>query len=105
MSALQSYFNDFLSNIRLPDSLREELKKAHTELREHLKSDDITKDLLVDSFLQGSYARATCIKPEKGHKADVDVIYAHSFYAGAANANTKLAGVLLLQYIPYIQVC
>lgn len=74
MSALQSYFNDFLSNIRLPDSLREELKKAHTELREHLKSDDITKDLLVDSFLQGSYARATCIKPEKGHKADVDVI-------------------------------
>ena len=70
----QRYFNDFLSNIRLPDSLREELKKAHTELREHLKSDDITKDLLVDSFLQGSYARATCIKPEKGHKADVDVI-------------------------------
>lgn len=65
MSALQSYFNDFLSNIRLPDSLREELKKAHTELREHLKSDDITKDLLVDSFLQGSYARATCIKPER----------------------------------------
>ena len=36
MSALQSYFNDFLSSIRLPDSLREELKKAHTELREHL---------------------------------------------------------------------
>ena len=95
MSALQSYFNDFLSNIRLPDSLREELKKAHTELREHLKSDDITKDLLVDSFLQGSYARATCIKPEKGHKADVDVIYAHSFYAGAANANTKLAGEII----------
>lgn len=74
MSAVQSYFNDFLSNIRLSDSLREELKKAHKELREYLKTDDITKDLLVDSFLQGSYARSTCIKPERGHKVDVDVI-------------------------------
>lgn len=74
MSAVATYFSDFLANIRLPDDLREELKKAHTELREHLKSDDITKDLLVDSFLQGSYARATCIKPDVGHKVDVDVI-------------------------------
>ena len=102
MSALQSYFNDFLSNIRLPDSLREELKKAHTELREHLKSDDITKDLLVDSFLQGSYARATCIKPEKGHKADVDVIYSESFATpriGQAIMNRllKAAGHQVLQ--------
>lgn len=29
---------------------------------------------------------------EATKKADVDVIYARSFYAGAANANTKLAG-------------
>ena len=30
--------------------------------------------LLVESFLQGSYARSTCIKPAPGKKVDVDVI-------------------------------
>lgn len=74
MSTIVSYFTDFLSNIRLPDSLNAELKAAHTELRQHLMEDDITKDMLVDSFLQGSYARSTCIKPESGQKVDVDVI-------------------------------
>ena len=56
MSAIQTYFQDFLTNIRLPDSLKKALISAHTELREQLKSDDLTKDLLVESFLQGSYA-------------------------------------------------
>ena len=32
---------------------------------------------------------------EATKKADVDVIYARSFYGGAANANTKLAGEIL----------
>ncbi|MBE6819422.1 MAG: nucleotidyltransferase [Ruminococcaceae bacterium] len=63
-----------MTNIKLPDELREELKNAHKELRDNLKTDDITSTILVDSFLQGSYARATCIKPQKGDKVDVDVI-------------------------------
>lgn len=74
MSAIQTYFQDFLTNIRLPDNLRKALISAHTELREQLKSDDLTKDLLIESFLQGSYARATCVKPALGKKVDVDVI-------------------------------
>lgn len=74
MSEIPSYFTDFLHNIRLSDELTSELKKAHKDLRDRLASDDITKDLLVDSFIQGSYARSTCIKPEPGHKVDVDVI-------------------------------
>ena len=53
MSAIQTYFQDFLTNIRLPDSLKKALISAHTELREQLKSDDLTKDLLVESFLTG----------------------------------------------------
>jgi ethanolamine utilization protein EutL len=32
---------------------------------------------------------------EATKKADVEVVYARSFYAGAANANTKLAGEIL----------
>ena len=74
MSSIPTYFSDFLSNIRLPDSLQKELQNAHTELRDLLKVDAFTADILVDSFLQGSYARATCIKPAKGDKVDVDVV-------------------------------
>lgn len=74
MSSVPTYFSDFISNIRLPDELRTELQNAHKELRERLNSDPITSDLMVDSFLQGSYARATCIKPEASGKVDVDVI-------------------------------
>ncbi|MDY3618788.1 SMODS domain-containing nucleotidyltransferase [Agathobaculum sp.] len=74
MSKVNTYFTDFLANIRLPDSLVQELIRAHTNLRQRLVADDLTKDLMVDSFLQGSYARSTCIKPEKDAKVDVDVI-------------------------------
>lgn len=74
MSSIPLYFKDFLNEIRLPNDLRSELIAAHTDLREWLKTDDITKDLLVESFLQGSYARSTCIKPGDGDKVDVDVI-------------------------------
>ena len=42
-----------------------------------------------------SLALLTADCDEATKKADVDVIYAHSFYAGAANANTKLAGEII----------
>ena len=31
MSAIQTYFQDFLTNIRLPDSLKKALISAHTD--------------------------------------------------------------------------
>lgn len=74
MGTIVSYFNDFLENIRLSDELKEALKEAHHTLRDRLKDDGSTRELLVESFLQGSYARSTCIKPKDGEKVDVDVI-------------------------------
>lgn len=74
MSELSTYFNDFLRNIRLTEQLTAALKKAHNELRSRLETDALTKGLLVDTFLQGSYARSTIVKPETGGKVDVDVI-------------------------------
>lgn len=74
MSEITTYFNDFLRAIRLTDELTAELIKAHKELRNRLETDDITKGLLVESFLQGSYARSTIIKPSPGEKVDVDVV-------------------------------
>ena len=40
MSAIPTYFEDFLTNIRLPEDIRNELISAHTKLRERLEADD-----------------------------------------------------------------
>lgn len=98
MSEIKTYFNDFLSNIRLPDPLRDELKNAHTDLRNRLITDNITKDLTIDSFLQGSYARSTCIKPEPGHKVDVDVIVVTNI-----DHNTTTPAAAFDKIIPFVE--
>ena len=98
MSTISTYFSDFLSNIRLPDELRKELQDAHKELREFLKSDSITADLMVDSFLQGSYARSTCIKPAAGDKVDVDVIAVTNI-----NHESTNPGDAFSQVMPFVE--
>ncbi|MBO7611923.1 MAG: nucleotidyltransferase [Elusimicrobia bacterium] len=71
---VKSYFEDFLEEIRLTDSQVEELKKAHIDVREKLKNFEGLKDIIVNTFLQGSYRRYTAVKPEENSKADVDVV-------------------------------
>jgi len=67
-------FKKFLTEIRLPDDLREEAKLAHEDFRALIESDDDLKSIIVDTFLQGSYRRHTGVKPEPGKKADVDIV-------------------------------
>ena len=75
MSSVPSYFNDFLRNIRLTASQVDDCKKGHSTLRERLHNDEKLKDIIIDSFLQGSYRRATAVRPfENAKKSDVDVI-------------------------------
>jgi hypothetical protein len=74
MSALPTYFQDFLKAIRLQEDLRGELQEAHRELTERLDHDTTLKPVLVETFLQGSYKRSTIIDPEEGDQADVDVV-------------------------------
>ena len=71
---LPSYFNDMLSEIRPSQELLEECVRAHSELREFLLSDPDLKDIIVTTFLQGSYRRSTLIRPAEGSKPDVDVV-------------------------------
>ncbi|MDY4784377.1 SMODS domain-containing nucleotidyltransferase [Pygmaiobacter massiliensis] len=68
------YFSDFVHNIGLSQKSREALKKAHTDLRAKLEKDDDIKPILISTFIQGSYARSTGIKPLSGENVDVDVI-------------------------------
>lgn len=71
---LNTYFNDFLAEIRLQTNHRNDLKTGHKTLRKRLKEDEKLSDIVVNTFLQGSYRRATAIRPHQGKRADVDVI-------------------------------
>lgn len=74
MAELPTYFADFLSEIRLTKGQADELKAAHTELRDLLWKDEDLSKILIETFLQGSYRRSTIVRPEAGARADVDVI-------------------------------
>ncbi len=71
---MKTHFDDFLKNIRLSEEQKKALVDAHTELRDNLNADASLSDLLVSTFLQGSYRRSTIIKPAAGQSSDVDVV-------------------------------
>jgi len=72
--SVTSYFNEFLSNIRLTKNQRDDLITGHTTLRDRMNNDEELSKIVVSTFLQGSYRRATAVKPKNGKRADVDVI-------------------------------
>lgn len=69
-----SQFDQFLSEIRLPDQQRDACIAAHKEVREKLTADSEMSKTVVSTFLQGSYVRHTIIKAYGDHLPDVDVI-------------------------------
>ncbi|UYO64443.1 nucleotidyltransferase [Acetobacterium wieringae] len=74
MSAVPSYFKDFLANIRLSNNQVNDLKTGHSDLRKRLEDDETLSKIVTSTFLQGSYRRSTAVKPKNGNKSDVDVI-------------------------------
>ncbi len=71
---LPTYFADFLKEIRLTDAQVDDAKCGHETLRKRLEGDETIAKILVSTFLQGSYRRATAIRPYADKRADVDVI-------------------------------
>lgn len=71
---IPSYFIDFLKEIRLTEIQISELKSAHTILRNRIFEDSNLKDIIVGTFLQGSYKRSTAVRPKNGQRSDVDII-------------------------------
>ncbi len=75
MAIIPTYFSDYLSGIRLTSAQIEDCRTGHRTLRKRLREDPKLGPIVVDSFLQGSYRRATAIRPsENAGKLDVDVI-------------------------------
>jgi len=71
---LPSYFTDFLQEIRPTKSQKEDAKTAHETLRMRLLADEKLSRIIISTFLQGSYRRATAIRPNSESRFDVDVI-------------------------------
>src|ERR1700722_11529910 len=99
MRALPSYFTDFLAEIRPTDDQRTAYQSAHKRLRERLAEDEDTKNLLITTFLQGSYRRATAVRPEGKHRPDVDVIVVTNIDSDDPR-NTPDAAVTL--FLPFL---
>ena len=84
--AKQSDFNAFLSNIEPSASTVSYISSIQTNLRSLLKNHKDYKDVHVDTFLSGSYAKHTSIRPAAGDKKrDVDIIVVTS-YASSKNS-------------------
>jgi len=71
---LESDFATFLSEIRPTRNQRDGLQTGHETLRERLKADEELKKVFISDFLQGSYRRATAVRPKSDRRSDVDII-------------------------------
>lgn len=67
-------FSKFLSDIEPSRSAVKEISLLHNTLRDYLKENEKYKDIYVESFLSGSYAKHTSIRPTSdNHERDVDI--------------------------------
>ncbi|MCK9150485.1 nucleotidyltransferase [Methanobacterium alcaliphilum] len=62
-----------MSEIRLTQNQITNLKTGHENLRDRLNKDEIS-EIIIGTFLQGSYRRSTAVRPKSGDQSDVDII-------------------------------
>ena len=70
MALVDDAFNTYLRRITPPRTQFHAAKRSHHALRTFLEKDDYFGPMVLETFLNGSYARGTAIRPIK----DVDVI-------------------------------
>ena len=68
-------FEEFLHNIEPSQTTKKYVSSIQTTLRDFLESHEVYKEKVIETFLSGSYAKHTCIKPTKyDGKTDVDIV-------------------------------
>lgn len=95
--ATQTCFDSFLSNIEPSSSTVSYISSIQSNLRNYLKNHKDYKKVHVDTFLSGSYAKHTSIRPVSGDKKrDVDIIVVTSYSADTNSSDvlTELKDVL-----------
>jgi hypothetical protein len=71
---LENDFKEFLQEIRPTPNQRQNLRSGHSTLRDRLNAEEDLKKCIISDFLQGSYRRATAIRPKGDRRSDVDII-------------------------------
>lgn len=95
--AKQADFDGFLKNIEPSSTTVSYISSIQTNLRSYLKNHEDYKNIHVDTFLSGSYAKHTSIRPVTGDKkrdVDIIVVTAYSFAKNSADVLTELRDVL-----------
>lgn len=95
---LNSYFVDYLSEIRLTDRQRQDLIGGHSTLRQRLMADEKLKPIIVSTFLQGSYRRGTAVRPAGDERSDVDVVVVTRL-----DKDAVLPGEALRRFQPFLE--
>jgi tRNA nucleotidyltransferase (CCA-adding enzyme) len=76
-------FTELLQDIEPSSTTKSQASSGHTGIRDHLRAQSKFKDRHVTSFLSGSYARDTSIRPRTSEdgteRPDVDVIVVTNF--------------------------
>lgn len=87
---LPSHFNRFISDIKLTEAMRSDLIRGHKTLRERLSQDERLSKIFVTSFLQGSYRRATAVRPRGESRSDVDVVVVTNLDSASVKPDSAL---------------
>lgn len=96
--AKQKDFNSFLSNIEPSNTTVQYISSIQNNLRDYLKNHNTYSDFHVDTFLSGSYAKHTAIRPTKNDKkrdVDIIVVTTHTKTDNSADVLQKLYDVLI----------
>lgn len=96
--AKQKDFNTFLSNIEPSGSTVQYVSNVQNNLRDYLKNHSTYKEIYDDSFLSGSYAKHTSIRPSKSDKkrdVDIIVVTTHDSNDNSEDVIEELKDVLL----------
>lgn len=68
-------FESFLKDINPSKTTISEASRLHNNLRDYLKDSEAYKSIYSDSYLSGSYAKHTFIRPKKdSDSCDIDVV-------------------------------
>lgn len=83
MPVPQARFTELLADIEPSPTTKSQASGGHTGIRDHLRKQEKFKDRYVSSFLSGSYARSTSIRPRTSadgeERPDVDIIIVTNF--------------------------
>lgn len=74
MQEMNSSFRTFLTEIRPTANQLEDMRTGYKTLKSRLLDDETLSNIIVSTFLQGSFRRATAVRPKGDKRADVDLV-------------------------------